>query len=181
MPDGTIAVLRLIDTIQSLSNAVDGVVVGLCSDIPLLPLELLKLILSLKTLDQNVPVEGNAGLLLDELPALFDLLHAVLLDQRIVEQHGHGQNEQRLVEEPVLKDGGGDGSVACFVAGDDQRRVVGDIVLNKDAGFSLTHRAGVTGQTDGLHSVNVVENCVAVDVAGDEVGDHLHGDVLKLV
>ena len=62
MPDRQIAELGLVDTVQSLRNAVDRVVVGLGGDIPLLPLELLQLVLGFDALDQGVPVKRDAGL-----------------------------------------------------------------------------------------------------------------------
>ena len=180
VPDRQIAELRLVDTVQSLRNAVDRVVVGLGGDIPLLPLELHQLVLGLDALDQGIPVKRDAGLLFDKLPALLDLVAAMLLEQRIVKLHRLRHGEQRLVEEPVLQDGGGDGSVAGLVGGDNDRRVIGHVVEDEQAGFRLAHRARIARQADGLHRVDVVENGVAVDVAGDEVRDHLHRDVRQL-
>jgi hypothetical protein len=177
MPDRQIAELGLIDTVQSLCNAVDRVVVGLRGDIPLLPLELHQLVLRLDALDQRIPVERDTGLLFDKLPALLDLVAAMLLDQRIVKLHRLRHGEQRLVEEPVLQDGSGDGRVTGLVGGDNDRRIVGHVVEDEQAGLRLTHRARVARQADGLHRVNIVENGMAVDVAGDEVRDHLHRDI----
>ena len=177
-PEGALnAVLGGEDAEQSLGNAVDGVVIGLAGNFPLLPLVTLQLVLALQMTLHGVPAEGHAGLLLDELPALLDLLHAVLLDQGIVKLHGHGQREEGLVEEPVLQSGGGNGGVAGLVAGDHEGSGIGNVILHEDAGLGLAHGAGVAGQADGLHRVDVVEHGVAVHVAGDEVGDHLHGDV----
>ena len=177
VPDRQIAELGLVDTVQSLRDAVDRVVVGLGGDIPLLPLELHQLVLGLNAFDQGIPIERDASLLFDELPALLDLVAAMLLDERIVKLHRLRHGEQRLVEEPVLEDGGGDGSVAGLVGGDNDRRVIGHVVEDEQAGFRLAHRARIARQANGLHRVDVVENGMAVDVAGDEVRDHFHRDV----
>ena len=181
VPDGQIAELGLVDAVQCLSNAVDGVAAGLCCNFPLLPLELHELVLSFDTLAHEVEIHGNAGLLFNELPALLDILLNKLVCKRIVKLHGHLQSIQGLIIEPVLKDSGCNGTVASFVTGDHERAVIGNIVEDEEAGLSLTHRAGVTGQTDGLNCVDVVMYGVAVNMAGYEVRDHLKRNCLELV
>ena len=181
MPAGQVAVLALVDAVQGLGHAVDGIEIGIGGHVPLLPLETLQLVLALQPLHQLVPVEGRAGLLPDELPGLLDLPLAVFLDQGIVKLHGLGHGEQRLVHQPVLENGGGHGAVAGLVGGDDGLVVVGHIVQHEQARLGLAHGAGVAGQTQGLHRVDVVEDGVVVHVAGDEIGDHLQGNVLHLL
>ena len=105
----------------------------------------------------------------------------MLVDQRIVELHGLGHGEQGLVDEPVLNDGRGHGAVAGLVGGDDGLVVIGHIVQHKQARLGLAHGAGVAGQAQGLHRVDVVEDRVVVHMAGDEIGDHLQGDVLHFL
>ena len=175
---GLDAVLGGVDAEQSLGYAVDRVEIRLGGDFPLLPLVALQLVLALEVFLHALPVEGRAGLLLDELPHLLDLVHAVLLDQGIVKLHRDGQREERLVGKPVLQGVGRNGGVAGLVAGDDEGGGIGHVVQNEEAGLGLAHRAGVARQAEGLHRVDVVENGVGVYVAGDEVGDHLHRHVL---
>ncbi|CDB44482.1 unknown [Firmicutes bacterium CAG:240] len=181
VPDRKIAHLGLIDAVQCLCNAVDGVGIGLCSNLPLLPLELHKLILTLNVLAHEVKVHGNTSLVFDELPALLDILLDKLVCEGIVKYHGHLQSKQRLVVEPVLKNSSTDGAVAGLVAGYHERTVVRNIVKDVEAGLSLAHRAGVAGQADGLNCVDVVVDGVRVNVAGYEVRDHFQSNCLKLV
>ena len=105
----------------------------------------------------------------------------MLLHQRIVELHGLRHGKQRLVIEPVLKYGGGHGGVAGLVGGYDEGCIVGHVVHYKQAGLRLTHGAWVTGQADGLDGVDIVMYGVAVHMAGDEIGDHLHCHIVEVV
>ncbi len=180
VPDEVVAVLALVDAVQCLGHAVDGIAGGVGRNVPLLPLEAHQLVLPLQVLLQLVPAEGRAGLLLDEFPHLADLVGAVLLHQGIVKLHGLGHGKQGLVQKPILDGRAGHGAVAGLVGGDDEGGVVRHIVQHEQSRLGLAHGAGVAGQTDGLDSVDVVEHRVVVHVTGDEIGDHLQGDVLVL-
>ena len=181
VPDGKVAVLGLVNAVQRLRHAVDGIVAGIGRHVPLLPLEALQLVLAFQLFAQLLVVEGHARLLLDELPGLLDLLHTVLVHQRIVELHGLGHGEQGLVDEPVLNDGRGHGAVAGLVGGNDRLVIIRHIVQHEQSGLRLTHGARIAGQTQGLHRVDIVEHRVVVHVAGDEIRDHLQRNVLHLL
>ena len=181
MPDEVFAVLGLIDAVESLRNAVDGIVIGVGGNVPFFPLEALQFVLRFQILDELIPVERHAGHFLNKFPGAFDLLGAMLLDERIVKLHRLRHGIQRLVKEPVLQSGARDRGVARFVGSDEHRRIVRNIVLNKNAGFRLTHRARIARQTDGLHSVDIVEYGVAVHMAGDKIRDHFQRDMLEFV
>ena len=141
MPDEVFPVLRLIDAVERLRNAVDGIVVGVRGNIPFLPLEPLQLVLNFQIFDELIPVERHGGHFLNEFPRALDLLGAVLLDERIVKLHRLRHGVKRLIEEPVLQSGACNGSVARFVGRDEHRGVIRHIVLHKDTGFRLAHRA----------------------------------------
>ena len=181
MPDEVFAILRLVDAVECLRDAVDGIVIGVRCNVPFLPLEPLQLVLSFQIFDELIPVERHTGHFLNEFPRALDLLGAVLLDDRIVKLHRLRHGVERLIEEPVLQSGARNGSVARFVGRDEHRGVIGHVVLHKDTGFRLAHRARVARQTDGLHGVDVVENGVAVDVAGDKIRDHLERNVFEFI
>ena len=181
MPDEVFSVLRLIDAVERLRDAVDGIVIGVGGNVPLLPLKPLQFVLGFQILDELIPVERHAGHFLNKFPGAFDLLGAMLLDERIVKLHRLRHGIQRLVKEPVLQSGACDRGVARFVGSDEHRRIVRNIVLHKDTGFRLTHRARIARQTDGLHSVDIVEYGVAVHMAGDKIRDHFQRDMLEFV
>ncbi len=156
MPDRAVAVLGIVYAVERLGDAVDRVVGRVCGDIPFFMLEIGELVEALRMLLVLFPVERMAGLLLDELPTLLDLLLAVLLDQRIVEAHRLRHRKERAVQEPVLDDGGRHGAVAGLVGGDHDRAVIRVVIQNEDAGLGLAHRAGIRREADGLHRIDVV-------------------------
>ena len=72
VPDRSVAVLGLINSVKSLSYAVDRIVVGVGINIPLFPLKLLQVVLSFDIFDELIPVELNVELLFYESPCTFD-------------------------------------------------------------------------------------------------------------
>ena len=146
-------------------------------NIPLLPFEEKLLILQFRIFFEAFPAERDTGLFFDELPAAFDLRLAPFLDQRVVILHRLRHRVQRPVQEPVLDDGCGNGRVAGLVGGHETGCRVRIVIHDADTGFRLTHGTGVRRQAEGLDGVDVVEDRIRVDVAGDEVRDHLQRDI----
>ena len=160
MPYFPVTVLGLVNAVECLGHAVDGVVLCVRGYIPFLPFKALQLILLLKLFLQFVPTERDTVLLLNKAPALFNLLHAVFLDQRVIKLHGHGEREKRLVKEPVLQNGGCNRGVAGLIAGNHGFGIVGHVVKNKQAGLCLAHRAWVTRKANRLNRIDIIQHSV---------------------
>lgn len=119
--------------------------IGRAVDLPLLQLVLRLTVVDLHGLEKRVPVEGLAGLLLDEADESAQFLDGVVLHRVLIVADGHAVIVRREVEIPVLIRRRGDAAVARHVAGDKARAELGILVAQGAAGLGRGQGATSAG------------------------------------
>ena len=151
--------------------------VGRAVDLPLLQLVLRLLVVDLHGAEKRVPVEGFAGLLLDEADEPPQLLDGVVLHRLLIVADGYAEVVRRKVEVPILIRRRGDAAVARHVAGDKARAELGILVAQGAAGLGRGQGADVGRDAEVLGRVEVRRRDLLVEDGAQKHRQHLRRQV----
>ena len=169
--------LPLIELVEGLGHADLGGVAGL-HVIPLLKLKVVLLVDAPGGLEEGVPIELDAVLLLDEGDGLLhDLPREGQGELVVVVDHGERGLVVGQADAAALEHRGGLRRVAGHIGGDERLAHQREGVVEGDAGLRRAARAHVRRQAEGLGHVDVIGLDVLVHVADDEFRQRLqrHG------
>ena len=151
--------------------------VGRAVDLPLLQLVFRLLVVDLHGAEKRVPVEGLAGLLLDEADEPPQLLDGVVLHRLLIVADGHAEVVRREVEVPVLIRRRGDAAVARHVAGDKARAELGILVAQGAAGLGRGQGADVGRDAEVFGRVEIRRRDLLVEDGAQKHRQHLRRQV----
>ena len=151
--------------------------IGRAVDLPLLQLVLRLTVVDLHGLEERVPVEGLAGLLLDEADEPAQLLDSVVLHRVLIVADRHAVIVRREVEIPVLIRRRSDAAVARHVAGDKARAELGILVAQGAAGLGRGQGADVGRDAEVFGRVEIRRRDLLVEDRAQKHRQHLRRQV----